>query len=99
MKLIVTGGLGFIGSNYIEKIIKNKSIRVYNFDLENYASNDKQLRKFRTYKNFFHTKLDISNFKILKENFDKIKPDIIINFAAETHVDNSIKSSKKIYLY
>ena len=47
MKLIVTGGLGFIGSNYINKILKNKSIKVYNFDFENYASNQDQLKKFK----------------------------------------------------
>ena len=95
MKIIITGGLGFIGSNYISKIIKNKSIIIYNFDFENYASNQDQLKKFKKYKNFVHKKIDISNFKNLRKNFNTIKPDRVINFAAETHVDNSIKFSKR----
>ena len=57
MKLIVTGGLGFIGSNYISKIIKNKAIKIYNFDFENYASNEDQLKNFKKYKNFVHKKI------------------------------------------
>ena len=95
LKIIVTGGLGFIGSNYIGKIIKNKSIIIYNFDFENYASNQDQLKKFKKYKNFVHKKIDISDFKNLKKHFSIIKPDRVINFAAETHVDNSIKFSKR----
>ena len=95
MKLIVTGGLGFIGSNYINKILKNKSIKVYNFDFENYASNQDQLKKFKKYKNFVHKKINIIDFKKLRKNFNLIKPDRVINFAAETHVDNSIKFSKR----
>ena len=95
MKLIVTGGLGFIGSNYISKIIKNKAIKIYNFDFENYASNEDQLKNFKKYKNFVHKKINIIDFKNLKKNFNIIKPDRVINFAAETHVDNSIKFSKR----
>ena len=95
MKLIVTGGLGFIGSHYINEVIQDKSKKIYSFDFENYASNQDQLKKFKKFKNFFHKKINICNFNSLRKNFNIIKPDIVINFAAETHVDNSILFSKR----
>ena len=95
MKLIVTGGLGFIGSHYINEVIQDKSKKIYSFDFENYASNQDQLKKFKKFKNFFHKKINICNFDNLRKNFNIIKPDIVINFAAETHVDNSILFSKR----
>lgn len=90
MNIIVTGGLGFIGSTFIKKIIKNRNINIFNIDKKTYASFDhnKKLLKFPTYKFF---KIDISDYSKLKNIISKIKPDFIINFAAETHVDRSIK--------
>ena len=95
MKYLITGGLGFIGSNFIFNLLKKKKIKIYNLDSEEYYSNIEILKKLKIFKNFYHTKFDFYNFLNLKKIFDNIKPDILINFAAETHVDNSIRSSKK----
>ncbi len=94
MKLLITGSLGFIASNFILKIIKKK-IKIYSIDKHNYASNKNILKKLNKEKNFFHFKLDIANYNNLKKKILKIKPDIVINFAAESHVDNSILSPKE----
>ena len=95
LKYLITGGLGFIGSNFIFNLLKKKKIKIYNLDSEEYSSNLQILKNLKNFQNFSHTKVDLSNFSNLKKIFDNIKPDILINFAAETHVDNSIRSSKK----
>jgi dTDP-glucose 4,6-dehydratase len=95
LNYLVTGGLGFIGSNFLIRLLKKKNIKVYSLDFEKYSSNLKLLKILKKKRNFFHKKIDISNFTNLKKYFYKAKPNILVNFAAETHVDNSIKFSKK----
>ena len=91
--LIVTGGLGFIGSNLIKLLIQEK-YSVINIDKISYSSNFYNLKNFDKNINYRFIKCDINNKKKLSNIFDKYKPQCIFNLAAETHVDRSIDSAK-----
>ena len=93
-KILVTGGCGFIGSSYIQNILNNyDGIVVQNIDLMTYATSKKTLALLEEYKNFSHSTLDISNFALIDQEIQNFDPDLIVNFAAESHVDNSIEGA------
>jgi dTDP-glucose 4,6-dehydratase len=96
MNILVTGGSGFIGSHFIEEIIKRDDvIKVYNVDCDTYAANKKL--PFQTDSKYQKLTLDITApyFSDQKKYLESLNLDYVVHFAAESHVDNSIKGPKK----
>ena len=87
---LITGGAGFIGSNYISTLINNKKNKIIVIDKLSYAGNIKNLKHFILKKNFKFIKTNIGNKKVITKILRKYQPNYIVNFAAETHVDTSI---------
>ena len=91
-KLLVTGGAGFIGSNFIKYILnKYNEYKIINLDKLTYAGNLENLKDVEDNSNYTFIKGDISDRALVKECFDEYKFDYVINFAAESHVDRSIE--------
>lgn len=90
--IIVTGGLGFIGSNLIN-LLSKKNYFIINIDKYSYASNPKSI--FKNLKNYKFYKQDINNKSVIKNILAKYNPSTIFNLAAESHVDKSIDGPKK----
>jgi dTDP-glucose 4,6-dehydratase len=90
MNLLITGGAGFIGSNFIRYILKKyPDYRVINLDKLTYAGNLENLRDVENNPNYAFIKGDICDEKIVDKLISR-RPDAILNFAAESHVDRSI---------
>lgn len=92
-RLLITGGYGFIGSNFINYLFKKyDDIKILVIDKMTYAANIKNIiSRYQEDKRFNVLFKDISNIHISNKSIYKFNPDCIINFAAETHVDRSIK--------
>ncbi|MBU1340008.1 MAG: GDP-mannose 4,6-dehydratase [Proteobacteria bacterium] len=86
--IFVTGGLGFIGKHFVKRCL-DMGYFVTNVDIVNYAADRFANEKFKTYNNYRHIEEDIANLSHLPES------DFIVNFAAESHVDNSISDSRQ----
>ena len=92
MKIIVTGGAGFIGSNFVIHMVKKyPEHEIVNLDLLTYAGNLENLKSVEDAPNYRFVKGDIADRKFVFDLFEKERPDVIVNFAAESHVDRSIK--------
>lgn len=90
--LLVTGGAGFIGANFILQAIKSQWANVVNLDKLTYASNLQTLAEIASNPNYHFIQGDISNVELVSYLLEQYQPDAIINFAAESHVDRSILS-------
>ncbi|MBI5779115.1 MAG: dTDP-glucose 4,6-dehydratase [Planctomycetes bacterium] len=90
MKILLTGGCGFIGSNFIRFILKNYlSVKITNLDLLTYAGNPANLENIRRDKRYKFVRGDIRDGKLVNRLMGEY-PDVVINFAAESHVDRSL---------
>ncbi len=93
--VLVTGGAGFIGSNFINHILKKRDDwRIVNLDRLTYAGNLENLKPSEGNSNYTFVKGDITNAELVNYLFEKFKFDYVINFAAESHVDRSILGSE-----
>ena len=90
MKVIVTGGAGFIGSALIRYLIKNTGCTVLNLDKLTYAGNPDNLREVADSPRYSFVRGDICDSRIIREVFESFAPDTIMHLAAESHVDRSI---------
>ena len=89
--ILIAGCAGFIGSNFVRYLLSKKNkYSILGVDNLTYSSNPESIKEFKKNKSFTFLKKDISNLESLKKFFSKINIFHIINFAAETHVDNSI---------
>ena len=94
-KILITGGAGFIGSNFINYILNiRKDIFIVNLDKLTYAGNLKNLSGVENHPNYVFIKGDIVNDEVIKYVFEKYQITHVINFAAESHVDRSILGSE-----
>ena len=90
MRIIVSGGLGFIGSALIRHLINNTEHKVLNIDKETYAAMPEALAQVENDGNYMFEKIDITSNESLKKAFTMFKPDAVMHLAAESHVDRSI---------
>lgn len=88
--ILVTGGAGFIGSNFVIHAIKSGRHKIINLDKLTYAGNLETLRSISGYENYLFVHGDIGDEKLVSSLLEKHRPYAIINFAAESHVDRSI---------
>lgn len=91
MKIIVTGGAGFIGGNYVLYAVnKYPEDEIINLDKLTYAGNLETLKSVENRPNYHFVRGDIADREFVFNLFEETKPDVVINFAAESHVDRSI---------
>ena len=91
-RILITGGAGFIGGNFIHDTLeRHPEDTIICVDKLTYAGNMETLFPIFDHKNFHFERADIADAPAVKAIFEKYKPDVIINFAAESHVDRSIE--------
>ena len=90
MKIFVTGGAGFIGGNFVLKQVLQENNEVLNYDKLTYAGNLDTLTKLADHPNYQYIQADICDRDSVKSQLGGFQPDVIVHFAAESHVDRSI---------
>lgn len=89
--ILVTGGAGFIGSNFVKLLSADKNTRIVNLDLLTYAGNLENLKEFSENENYKFVKGSITDSDLINTLFEEEQFNFVVNFAAESHVDRSIE--------
>lgn len=94
--VVVTGGSGFIGSNFVDYWLENfPADFVVNLDCHTYAADFKNIQKANLNSNYRHRMVDIRDASLMESEFASLKPHLVFHFAAETHVDRSIHGPRE----
>ncbi len=93
MKILVTGGAGFIGSNLVRFLLEKKTMNVVNVDKLTYAGNLENLSGLENESGYQFILADIADATKMREVFEEHKPDVVMHLAAESHVDRSIEDA------
>jgi dTDP-glucose 4,6-dehydratase len=97
MKILVTGGAGFIGSCFVRLALQNSSLEIVNIDKLTYAGNLENLTAVADNARYRFQKADLCNLDGLRQIFEETRPDAVVHFAAESHVDRSIFSPQPVF--
>tara|TARA_Y100000816_G_C26002502_1_gene523903 strand:+ start:52 stop:1047 length:996 start_codon:yes stop_codon:yes gene_type:complete len=94
-KILATGTAGFIGSCFVERVLQNYDVEILSIDCMSYASNKKRIEELNNHQNHSFSKINLIDSSSIEKTIENFQPDYLINFAAESHVDNSLEESKK----
>src|SRR5580693_3779496 len=97
MKILVTGGAGFIGSCFVRLALEDPSIAIVNIDKLTYAGNLENLASVANHPRYQFQKIDLCELDAVGRVFKEVKPDAVVHFAAESHVDRSIFSPQPVF--
>src|ERR1700723_65087 len=97
MQIIVTGGAGFIGSAFVRLALQNRSLEIANVDKLTYAGNLENLTSVAENPRYHFFKNDICDLEALRRVFAEVKPEVVVHFAAESHVDRSIFAPQPVF--
>jgi dTDP-glucose 4,6-dehydratase len=97
MKILVTGGAGFIGSCFVRLALQNSSTEIVNIDKLTYAGNLENLASVADHPRYRFQKTDLCDQDGLRQIFEETRPDAVVHFAAESHVDRSIFSPQPVF--
>jgi dTDP-glucose 4,6-dehydratase len=90
MRVLVTGGLGFIGSNFIEHVLQNREWSILNVDRCDYCA---RVHNVENHPRYTLVQADITNMSKMKKLFQEFRPEVVVHFAAQSHVDRSFENT------